>query len=134
MKTHPIVWRETGAVALGQLVCCALLAAVYALLGRFSVQILYSALAGGLLATANFCIMALGADVAADKGQQQDVKGGQALITMSYLGRMAGLFVILALCAKTGVFDLIALVLPLVFVRPILTIRELLHKKGAEPK
>ena len=41
---------------------------------------------------------------------------------------MAG---VLILCAKSGYFDVIALVLPLVFVRPILTIKEFFKKKGA---
>ena len=41
-----------------------------------------------------------------------------------------GLFLILVLCAKSGIFNLIALVIPLVFTRPILTITEKYNKKG----
>ncbi len=131
MASHKIVWQETRAVALGQLICCCIMLAIYALLGWFSTAVLLGAAAGGSLATLNFFVMALCADIAADKGAQQDVKGGQALIQMSYLGRLVGLFVILVVCAKSGLFDLIALVLPLVFVRPILTVSELRTKKGA---
>ena len=52
------------------------------------------------------------------------------LVQMSYMGRLIGLFLILVICAKSGVFNLIALALPLVFTRPILTVAEFIHKKG----
>lgn len=134
MPSHKIVWQETKDVALGQLICCAAVLGTYYLIGRFSRAALLGVLVGGLLATANFFVMALCADIAADKGVSQDVRGDQSLVTMSYLGRMVVLFVILALCAKSGYFDLIGLVLPLVFVRPILTVKEFLKKKGVDPK
>ncbi len=132
MKSRPIVWRETGAVALGQLVCCGLMVGIFWLIGKFSTAVLLGALAGGFLATVNFFIMALCADMAADKGQDQEVKGGQALIQTSYILRMVGLFLILALLAKSGVFNVITLVLPLAFEYPILVIKEFIRKKGAK--
>lgn len=134
MKSHTIVWQETRAVVLGQLVCCAAVLGVYFLIGKFSTAAVLGVLAGGLLAAVNFFAMAMSADIAADKGENQDIAGGQKLVTMSYLGRMVGLFAVLALCAKSGYFDLIALVLPLLFVRPILTVKELIRKKGVAPK
>ena len=45
---------------------------------------------------------------------------------------MIGLFVILVLCAKSGVFNLISLVIPLAFNRPILTAAEFLKKEGGK--
>ncbi len=134
MKSHPVVWQETKSIALGQLVCCAVMVGIYALIGKFSMAVVLGALAGGFLSTLNFFAMALGADIAASRGEGQEVARGQTLIQMSYLGRMVALFLILALCAKSGLFDLIALVLPLVFVRPILTVREFLRKKGDNSK
>lgn len=134
MKSHTIVWQEVKSVALGQILCCSVLVGVYALIGRFSPGVLLGAVAGGLLATLNFFVMALCADIAADRGQNQDIASGQKLVALSYLGRMTGLFVILVVCAKSGLFDLIALVLPLIFVRPILTVKELIRKKEGQPK
>ena len=49
---------------------------------------------------------------------------------MSYIGRLIGLFLVLVLCALTKIFNLFALVIPLVFTRPILTVSEFLKKKG----
>ncbi len=133
MASHKIVWQETKTIALGQLICCGLMVGIYALLGRFSLAVVLSALVGGTLAALNFFVMALCADIAADKGQAQDVNGGKSMIQFSYLGRMVVLFLVLVLCAKSGFFDLIALVVPLLFVRPILTVRELTKKKGGDP-
>ena len=88
------------------------------------------AAAGAVIATANHLVLVLGVMAASAKAEKQDVKGGQALVQMSYMGRLIGLFLILVLCAKSGIFNLIALVTPLVFTRPILTITDHFNKKG----
>lgn len=130
MDSKKLLFKETGFIALGQLVCCALMAGIFAIAGKFDISVISGAAAGGTIATLNFFIMAFCAGIAADKAEQQDVKGGQALIQLSYIGRMVGLFAVLAICAKSGIFNLLALVLPLAFTRPILTFAELFKKKG----
>lgn len=131
MDSRKIVFQETAVVALGQAICVGLMLAVYALLGRFSMPVVLGGVLGGALATANFLFMAIGTSLAADKAEQQDVKGGKGLIQMSYLLRLGLLFLILFACAKSGLFDLVALVLPLLFVRPVLTVAEFFRKKEA---
>ena len=74
--------------------------------------------------------MAVGTSLAADKAENQDVKGGQAVIKSSYLLRMVVLFVLMFACVKSGLCNVLALVIPLVFVRPVLTIGEFFRKKG----
>lgn len=130
MQSHKIVFRETVTVAIGVAICAALMVGVFAALGFFEIRVLWGAIAGSLLAVLNFFAMAFTTSLAADKAAGQDVKGGQALIQMSYIGRMILLLVILALCAKSGIFHLLALVLPLLFVRPVLTAAEFFKKKG----
>ena len=71
----------------------------------------------------------LGTCLAADKAESKDVKGGTVLMRSSYIFRLLVLFVLLVVCAKSGIFNLIALVLPLVFVRPVLTVAEFFRKK-----
>jgi ABC-type multidrug transport system permease subunit len=132
MKSHNYVYRQTVAVALGQMICVGMMVGVFALLGKFQLSALWGGLAGALIAIANFFIMSLCADIAADKAEAQDVSGGQKLIQLSYTGRMIGLFLILFLCAKSGFFHLVALVIPLAFTRPVLTVSELLKKKGGQ--
>ncbi|MCI6956111.1 MAG: ATP synthase subunit I [Candidatus Faecousia sp.] len=131
MESRKIVYRETGIVAIGVTVCTAVMMLVYALLGRFDLSVLWGGLMGAVLSIGNFFLMALGTSLAADKAENQDVKGGSLLVRNSYMLRLLVLFVVLILCAKTEVFNLIALVLPLVFVRPTLTVVEFFRKKGA---
>ena len=97
MKSHSYVFRQTAAVFAGQAVCTAAMIGIFAILGKFQTSVLWGGLAGALLATANFFVMSLCADIAADKAQAQDVTGGQKLVQLSYMGRMLGLFLILFL-------------------------------------
>lgn len=129
-ESRKIVLRETAVVAIGVVICTAVMYGVYWLLSQFSVKVLLGGIIGSVLAVANFFFMAVGTSLAADKAEQQNVKGGQGIIQMSMLIRYAVLFVILFACGKSGLFDLISLVLPLVFVRPVLTFAEFFRKSG----
>lgn len=132
MDARKVIFQETAIVAVGQLLCTCLMVGIFALLGKFDASVLLGGIAGMLLATGNFFFMALGADQAADKAVNQDVKGGQLLIRNSYMLRLAVLFTALFACAKSGIFHLFALALPLIFTRPIITIGSFLRKSGAE--
>lgn len=132
MESRNYVLKQTGIVALGQAVCIAAMAGIFALLGYFDYTVALGGLMGGLVATLNFLFMAIGISLAADKAQEQNVKGGKSLVTGSYMLRIVLMFVVLFACAKSGHFHVIALVLPLVFVRPILTIAEFFKKKGSD--
>ena len=131
MESRKIVYRETGVVAVGVAVCTAVMMLVFALAGFFDLSVLWGGLAGAALSIGNFFFMALGTSLAADNAENQDVNGGTLLVRNSYMLRLIVLFVVLVVCAKTGVFNLIALVLPLVFVRPTLAAAEFFRKKGA---
>ena len=130
MESRKLLFRETAVVAAGQALCTAAMMAVFALVGKFDVSVLLGGIVGALIATANFFIMSLFVNLAADKAEAQDVAGGQKLIQLSYMGRMAGLLLVLVLCAKSGIFHVLALAIPLVFTRPVLTVAEIFKKKG----
>lgn len=130
MESRKLVFSQTLMVLAGEILLSAVMVGIFALAGHFDRSVLLGAAAGTLLATANFFLMALSADFAADKAEKQNVKGGQALIQLSYIGRLIGLFLVLVLCALAKIFNLFALVIPLVFTRPILTVSEFLKKKG----
>lgn len=129
-ESRKLVLKETALIAAGEAVCVALMCLVYALIGKFALSVLLGGLAGLVLATGNFFFMAVAATLAADKAEAQDVEGGQKLMKSSYPIRLLVLAGLLILCAKSGYFDVIALVLPLLFVRPVLTIAEFFRKKG----
>lgn len=130
MDSRKIVFKETTIVAVGELICTGVMIGVFALVGHFDITVVLGGAAGALLSVLNFFFMAVVASLAADKAEQQDVEGGQKLIKTSYPIRILVLAVILIACAKSGLFHVLALVLPLIFVRPVLTIAEFFRKKG----
>ena len=130
MDNRKYVLSQVSTVLIGELLLSALMVGVFALLGHFDKSVLLGAAAGAVIATLNHLVLVLSVMAASEKAEKQDVKGGQALVQMSYMGRLIGLFLILVLCAKSGIFNLIALVIPLVFTRPILTITDHFNKKG----
>ena len=123
------VWKETGIMALGQAICVTAMVGVFALLGKFDFSVLLGGIAGGILGIAYYVSMVICAGVAAKKALAQDVKGGQALMQTSYILRMVGLFGALALCALTKRFNLLALAVPIVCVRPIIGAADLISRK-----
>ena len=128
--SRKLVLKETAVITIGEVICVALMCLVYALIGKWDVSVLLGGVVGLLVATGNFFFLAVIATLAADRAEKQDVAGGQKLMRSSYPIRLLAMAVVLILCAKSGLFDLIALVLPLVFVRPILAIAEFFKKKG----
>lgn len=134
MESRKFVYKETGIIAVGQVICVAVMIGVFALLGHYDRSVLLGGIFGGLLAVLNFFFMAVGATLAADKAESQNVKGGQATIQMSYLVRMVVLFVILFALVKSELCNVIAVVLPLAFTRPIISIGEFFRKSGEMKK
>lgn len=130
MDSKKTVFYETGIVAAGEVLCTGGMLGIYGLLDMLDTSVLLGSIVGTVLATGNFLFMALGAEMAADKAEKQDVRGGQLLIRNSYLLRLAALFGALFLCARSGWFDLLALVLPLAFVSPVLFTAEAFRKAG----
>lgn len=130
MDSRKFVITETAIIFAGELICSAAMVGIFALLDSFDRTVLLGAVVGALAATLNFLFMAIVASLAADKAQQQNIKGGQAMIQSSYFLRMIVLFVVFFAFAKSGLCNVIAMVVPLVFVRPILTIVEFFRKSG----
>lgn len=128
MDSRKIVFEQAGVVAVGQVICVAVMLGVFALLGAFDGTVLAGGILGGVLASANFLFMAIGTSLAADKAEAQDVVGGKKLLQLSFLLRYGLLFLFLFAGAKSGLCNVIALVLPLLFTRPILTLGEFFRK------
>ena len=131
MDSRKLVLQETAIVLIGQAICVGIMLGVFALLDMFDLTVLLGGVFGALLAAGNFFFMAIAASLAADKAVDQDVEGGQKLMKASYPVRILILAVLLIALAKSGICNVIALVLPLVFIRPTLTIAEFFRKKEA---
>lgn len=130
MDSRKFVLKETAIVALGQAVCVGLMVGIFALLGNFDTSVWLGGIAGGVLAIANFFFMAISASVASEKAVKQDVKGGQLTMRLSYIARLAVIFIVLFALVKSGVCHVITAVLPLAFTRPVLFVAEFFRKSG----
>ena len=128
MDSRKFVIKESLLILAGQAVCCAVMVGIFALLGSYDTTVLLGGIFGGIIATLNFFFMAVAASIAADKAVNQDVKGGQATVQASYIGRLVVMAVVLFALVKSGLCNVIAVVLPLAFNRPILTIAEFFRK------
>ena len=130
MNSRKYVFKETLTIAVGEAICVAVRLGVFALLGKFDRSVVLGGILGGLIAVGNFFFMAVGVTLAADKAEEQDVRGGKAMVSSSYTIRLIVMAVVLFAAAKSGYCNVFALVIPLVFVRPVLTVGEFFRKSG----
>ena len=129
MQQRKIVLHETLVITVGTLICTGVMIGIYALTGFLDRSVVLGALVGTVLSLANFFIMAVTASLAADKAQEQDVNTGKKMMQSSYIIRLLAIFGILFACAKSGLFDPLAMVIPMAFVRPVITVYEFFRKK-----
>ena len=134
MDSRKYVLKQTAFIAIGQAICVAAMVGIYALLNKFNTGVIWGGIVGAVVAVLNFLFMAVGALMAADKAADQDVKAGQAIVRNSMILRLALMAVVLIAFAKSGICDVLALVLPLAFTRPILMLAEFFGKAGGKEK
>ena len=130
MNSRQFVLRETGMLAVGEAICTALMVGVFALAGYYNTGVLIGGIVGAVMAVGNFYFMAVAADAAADKAVNGDVKGGKELVKASFRMRLLVMAGLLFLFAKSGICNLIAMIVPLVLTRIIITVIEFFRKSG----
>ena len=123
--------KESSLFAICEAVFCAIMLVILAFAYKFDLSVALGAVAGWVIALVYYGSIILCVNLAAEKAKMQDVEGGQKLMRMSYSLRMIGVFVALVLCAITGIFDILALALPMLFVRPATAIADALRKRRA---
>ena len=129
MDSRKIVFQETAIVGVGELICSGLMVGVFAAIGKYNIAVLLSAFGGSLAMTINYFFMAVTASLAADRAEKGEVEQGKKLVQTSSLVRLFVLGILLFAGIKLGA-NVVALVLPLAFVRPILLVAEFFRKKG----
>lgn len=129
MDSRKIVYRETALIAVGELVLSAAMVGVFAALGYFKMSVFGGAVAGCLITTLNYFFMAVTVSLAADRAERGAVEEGKKMIRFSATVRLVCMGVALVLAIKLGA-NVLALLLPLLFARPILLLAEFFRKKG----
>ncbi len=132
MDPRKFIIKETALLALGEAVCVAAMIGIFAILGYFDYKVILGGVIGLVIAVGNFFFMAIASDMAAEKALEQDVKGGKAAVKASYTLRLVVMAVLLFVFAKSGHCNVIAMVCPLFFVFPIITVIEFFRKAGGK--
>lgn len=129
MDSKKIVLQETAYMIIGELVLSAIMVGIFAALGKFNLAVLFSALGGSLVITGNHFFMAITVNLAIDRAARGEVEQAQKMVRLSSVVRLLAMGGLLFLGIKLGA-NVLALVLPLAFSRPILMVAEFFRKKG----
>ncbi len=124
------ILRDTAMLALGEGICTAVMIGFFVLLKQYDLSVLLGGLMGCLITVANFFFLAVVAQIATERAVAQDVDGAKKLLQTSQTYRFLAVAAVLFACAMSGVFHVLALVLPLVFQRPVLLVSEFFREKG----
>lgn len=129
MDSRKIVYKETGIIALGELILSAAMVGVFAALGYFGWNVFWGALIGALVMILNHFFLAVTVSLAAEKAARGEAKAAQSMIQLSGTVRLVCMGVAVVLAIKLGC-NVLATLLPMLFVRPILMLSEFFGKKG----
>ena len=124
--------QESALFAVCEAALCVLMAVIFALVYKLDLSVILGAVAGWAIAFIYYLSIIVFVDMAAARAENNDVEGGQKLLQLSRSVRMVGVFLLLIVLAITKVFDVLALALPLLFVRPAIAIVDSLQRKGAK--
>ncbi|MBR6051528.1 MAG: hypothetical protein IKP68_10080 [Clostridia bacterium] len=138
MRIDADVKKETKFIILGMLIMSALMHAVFLVIGKWSLGVLWSNLLVGCAMVASFFVMCLTIQKAISCG---DPVKARSMATASQLGRLLALAAVVALGAyfsnitdKGGPFEFWALVPPLFFNRITVMIRGAIVRKEEAKK
>lgn len=128
MESRNLVLKETAIIAAGELLCSVVMVGIFAALGYFRMNVLWSAIAGSIIITLNYFFMAVTVTLASERAVEGDAKQAQTMIQTSSILRLLVMGVLLFIGIRLGA-NVIALVLPLAFQRPILMLSKFFRKK-----
>ena len=127
MNISPAVKRETLFIAAFELIFSGMMLIVFLLIGQFDATVLWGSLMGALAAVLNFFLMALTVQKAVGLEEAQ----AKTQIKLSQRLRLLMLGIIAAVgVSLPGVFNIFALLIPMLFPRIAITLRPKFHLKG----
>ncbi len=122
--------RQFIKVGTGVAVLTAIELAVYAMLGKFSVNVLLGAAFGMAASCANFLALTITVSRAADRAEGGDPVKARAAVQGSTVLRLLVLAAVYIVVLKCTALDPLAAVLPLVFVQISVYLTEFFRREG----
>lgn len=147
MKENKFPIYEATAIAVGEIICSAIVCGVFLILNKFAASVLFGVILGSVVTILNFVFLVISTNRAIDsalaergEGEMTDEEATefaskhqgkiQASARLSYIVRTASVALCLVLAfLLDGVFNVIATAIPLLAFRPILTVSQLIKKK-----
>ena len=150
MKNSKLPLYETASIVIGELFTSLVVCGVYLIIKKFDLSVGLGVLLGSSVTVANFLFLMISTNRAIDKvmaergeGEMSDEEAAefaakhqvkiQAAVKTSYILRTLSIAATLVLAfLLDGVFNVIATLVPLLMLRPILTVSQLIKKNKAE--
>ncbi len=126
-KIDSVVLRETAFVAVGSALLCVLMNAVFLMIGKWDLKVLFGTLLGYAVSVLNFFLMGLSVQGSLGK-EEKDIKTRMRVSLI--LRELLLLAVALAAYFLKGVFNIIPLVITYVFPRIVITFRPRFKLRG----
>ncbi|MBQ8546742.1 MAG: ATP synthase subunit I [Clostridia bacterium] len=125
-KIEPVIWKETGFVALVSLILSVLMQSVFLIIshwvkGAWDYTVILGNLLGYIFAVGNFFLMC----ITVQKALGKEEKDAANFMRLSQLGRILMLFVVALAAYFIPVFNIIAVVIPFLFPRIAIMFRPL---------
>ena len=125
-KIDSTVIRETQYIAAGVLILSALMESVFLIIGRWDITVLFGNLLGGFCAVLNFFLMG----ITVQKALTKEEKEARDVIKLSQTLRMLMQLAFAAVgCLIPSVFNVFAVILPLLFPRIAIMLRPAFDKR-----
>lgn len=125
LKVDKTVKKETAYVALSSVILSALMQSVFLILKLWDYTVLLGNLWGIFISVFNFFLMG----ITVQKALQKEKKQAQNLIKTSQTARMFMIFVLALVGILVKIFNIYAVLIPLLFPRVWITFRTVIERK-----
>jgi hypothetical protein len=125
MDTQNVTFKETGKIAIGEIVVLVLMFLVFFLFNRFDTAVVWGGVLGAASNVLYFFFICIGVNFAV---KETDAKRQKMSLTVTYYLRLIILGICIAVGLKLDCFNNIAVIVPVLMTRPILMVAEILGK------
>lgn len=125
MFSENVSCRETLKIALGEIAVLLLMFLMFWIVGHFDRTVIFGGLLGAAANILYFFMICIGVNSAV---KEEDPKRQKLSLSVTYYLRLLVLGIVLAIGLKFDCFNNIAVVIPVLATRPIITVAEILGK------
>lgn len=118
--------KEAITMTVGMVVLCAIMLAVFAVLGYYDSRALLGALLGGTYAVINFILLGITVQLSTKK---KSAKAAQSFMGASYTLRLVLTAAVVIIGIKVDIFNYVAVFIPLFFPRIVIFFSNILRKE-----